>query len=185
MAMTPNRITTSLVQEFTWGISSSCKNPEKAMELLNLIYTNSQVANLLQNGREGIDYVKTGEKTIRYPENQDNSNVGYSSYFSCFGDGDMVYQFGDSDTDWHNYIKNYSEDSSPSKTLGYVFQTDSVAEEVENVSRIVNKYRPVLETGMTQNADETLNQFLAELEAAGMGQIIKENRQQLKAWLEK
>ena len=67
----------------------------------------------------------------------------------------------------------------------YVFQTDSVAEEVENVSRIVNKYRPVLETGMTQNADETLNQFLAELEAAGMGQIIKENRQQLKAWLEK
>ena len=27
--------------------------------------------------------------------------------------------------------------------------------------------------------------FLAELEAAGMGQIIKENRQQLKAWLEK
>ena len=42
-----------------------------------------------------------------------------------------------------------------------------------------------METGMTQNADETLNQFLAELEAAGMGQIIKENRQQLKAWLEK
>ena len=76
-------------------------------------------------------------------------------------------------------------DSSPSKTLGYVFQTDSVAEEVENVSRIVNKYRPVLETGMTQDADETLDQFLAELEAAGMEQIIKENRQQLKAWLEK
>lgn len=185
VAMTPNRITTSLVQEFTWGISSSCKKPEKAMELLNLIYTNSQLANLLQNGREGIDYVKTGEKTIRYPENKDNSNVGYSSYFSSFGDGEMVYQFGDSDTDWHNYIKNYSEDSSPSKTLGYVFQTDSVAEEVENVSRIVNKYRPVLETGMTQDADETLDQFLAELEAAGMEQIIKENRQQLKAWLEK
>ena len=82
-------------------------------------------------------------------------------------------------------LVHFAEDSSPSKTLGYVFQTDSVAEEVENVSRIVNKYRPVLETGMTQNADETLNQFLAELEAAGMGQIIKENRQQLKAWLEK
>ena len=51
VAMTPNRTTTSLVQEFTWGITSSCKNPEKAMELLNLIYTNSDLANLLQNGR--------------------------------------------------------------------------------------------------------------------------------------
>lgn len=184
VAMTPNRITTSLVQEFTWGISSSCKNPEKAMELLNLIYTNSELANLLQNGREGIDYVKTGEKSIAYPAGKTNSTVGYSSYFSCFGDGDEVYQFGESTGDWTAYIKNYSEESKPSKTLGYVFQTDKVAQEVDAVSKVVNEYRPVLETGLCEDADETLDQFLDALQKAGMAKIIGENRRQLESWLE-
>ena len=57
-------------------------------------------------------------------------------------------------------MKNYSEDSEPSRTLGYVFQTDQVAAEVDAVSRVVNEYRPVLETGMTEDADKTLIQFL-------------------------
>ena len=183
VAMTPNRTTTSLVQEFTWGITSSCKNPEKAMELLNLIYTNSDLANLLQNGREGTDYVKTGEKTIAYPEGKDNSSVGYSSYFTCYGDSDQVYQFGENGTDWRDFMKNYSEDSEPSRTLGYVFQTDQVAAEVDAVSRVVNEYRPVLETGMTEDADKTLNQFLEALDEAGMEKIIEENRRQLGVWL--
>ena len=161
VAMTPNRTTTSLVQEFTWGITSSCKNPEKAMELLNLIYT----------------------KTIAYPEGKDNSSVGYSSYFTCYGDSDQVYQFGENGTDWRDFMKNYSEDSKPSRTLGYVFQTDQVAAEVDAVSRVVNEYRPVLETGMTEDADKTLNQFLEALDEAGMEKIIEENRRQLGVWL--
>lgn len=183
VAMTPNRTTTSLVQEFTWGITSSCKNPQKAMELLNLIYTNSDLANFLQNGREGTDYVKTGEKTIAYPDGKDNSSVGYSSYFTCYGDSDKVYQFGENGTDWRDFMKNYSEDSEPSRTLGYVFQTDQVAAEVDAVSRVVNEYRPVLETGMTEDADKTLNQFLEALDEAGMEKIIEENRRQLGVWL--
>ena len=154
------------------------------MELLNLIYTNSELANLLQNGREGIDYVKTGEKSIAYPENETNSSVGYSSYFTCYGDSEQVYQFGDSNDDWTEYIRNYSEESKPSKTLGYVFQTDKVAQEVEAVSKVVNEYRPVLETGMAKDANETLDEFLEALDTAGMERIIEENRRQLKVWME-
>lgn len=80
-------------------------------------------------------------------------------------------------------MKNYSEDSKPSRTLGYVFQTDQVAAEVDAVSRVVNEYRPVLETGMTEDADKTLNQFLEALDEAGMEKIIEENRRQLGVWL--
>ena len=185
VAMTPNLVTTSQVQEFTWGITSSCKNPEKAMELLNLIYTNSELANLLQNGRENIDYVKTGENTITYPEGKDNNNVGYSSYFSIFGDKKEVYQFAEEDIDTSDYIKNYSENSFSTKTLGYVFQTEAVEKEVEAVSAVVNEYRPVLETGMANDADETLDNFLTALQEAGMDKIIEENKRQLKDWLTK
>jgi len=92
------------------------------MELLNLIYTNSELANLLQNGREGIDYVKTGEKSIEYPIGKTNSTVGYSSYFSCFGDGDEVYQFGESTDDMDCIHKKLiRKNRNRSKTLGIMF----------------------------------------------------------------
>ena len=51
-------ITTSGAVEFMLGIASSCKNPEAAMDFINLIYTDSDVANLINYGIEGIDYVK-------------------------------------------------------------------------------------------------------------------------------
>ena len=99
VAMTPNRTTTSLVQEFTWGITSSCKNPEKAMELLNLIYTNSDLANLLQEWQRGNGLCKNrGKDYCIIQEGKDNSSVGYSSYFTCYGDSDKVYQFGENGT---------------------------------------------------------------------------------------
>ena len=47
----------------------------------------------------------------------------------------------------------------------------------------MNEYRPVLETGMTEDADKTLNQFLEALDEAGMEKIIEENRRQLGVWL--
>ena len=51
-SQTPLR--TNQVQEDGWGISSTSKNPEKAMEFLNLIYYNPEISNLLINGIYGL-----------------------------------------------------------------------------------------------------------------------------------
>lgn len=50
-------ISTGGVAEFMLGIASNCKRPDKAMDLINLIYADPEVANLLQYGVEGNDYL--------------------------------------------------------------------------------------------------------------------------------
>lgn len=42
-------------------ISSSCKNPEKAMQFLEFLYTDPYVVNLLEYGVEGENYIVTSE----------------------------------------------------------------------------------------------------------------------------
>lgn len=45
-------ISTGGVAEFMLGIASNCKRPDKAMDLINLIYADPEEANLLQYGEE-------------------------------------------------------------------------------------------------------------------------------------
>ena len=61
-SQTPLR--TNQVQEDGWGISSTSKNPEKAMEFLNLMYSNPEISNLLMNGIEGQEYQKVSDRII-------------------------------------------------------------------------------------------------------------------------
>ena len=42
--------------------ASTSQNSEKAMEFLNLMYSNAEISNLLMNGIEGKEY----EKELRY-----------------------------------------------------------------------------------------------------------------------
>ncbi len=181
--ITENRLTTKLVQEFAWGITSGCKYPEKAMELLNLIYTNGELANLLQYGIEGEDYTVVGDGKIRPVTNEDGT-TSHNTKFTIYGDTVQKYHYeSDSDITIED-VEEYSEQSQAGKTFGYVFQTDSVAMQIQKVQNVVNEYRPILETGMADDVDQLLDEFIAELKKAGIDAIIKENQRQLDSWLE-
>ena len=62
---------TSDVNRVSWAVASTCKNPEKALEFLNLTYTDKDVINLIIYGIEGKDYVKVSDNVVKYPDGQD------------------------------------------------------------------------------------------------------------------
>ena len=55
---------TTAVNTVTWCISSQCKNPDKALDFLNLTYTDPDVVNLIVFGLEGRDYVKVSDREM-------------------------------------------------------------------------------------------------------------------------
>ena len=60
--------TTTSQSTFWYVIPASCQEPEKAMQRLNLMYTDSNVSNLIMYGLEGVHYRRTsaGSNTITY-----------------------------------------------------------------------------------------------------------------------
>lgn len=100
-----------------------------------------------------------------------------------FGDTLQTFQFEPATEGFYQYLKDFSAEAVPNRTLGYVFDTAEVASEIAACTSIAQEFRPMLECGVTSDVAETLRVFNEELARAGMDKIIKENQKQLDAWL--
>lgn len=179
---TPNELTTSGALEYTWGVSSSSLHPDKAVEFLNLLYTDPDLANLLTYGIEGKDYRKVDEETVEVIGNSRGSSR-YDSYFSIYGDPHDIWLLSPVTGDEKAEMKSFSEKAQPVMTFGYSFDSTSVSGEILAVTEVISNYRPVLECGLADDVDAALDEFNRQLDEAGIDRIIKENQRQLDEWL--
>ena len=178
-------IATAGIQENGWGISINCERPDKAMDFLNLMYTDEGVVNLLTNGIEGKHYVKVSDHIITYPEGVNAANVGYSRIFSNFGDMMQTYQWEPVTEDAFDECLEISKNAEKSPILGFSFDPTSVSTQVSNVTNALAEYMPALVVGIYDDAqiDEQLDKMNAALDTAGIEDIIAEHQRQLDEWL--
>ncbi len=172
------------VVNFSWGVASTCENPKKVVDFLELLYSNTDLANILNYGIEGTHYVtKKGSKIISYPEGVDASNCGYGNFVGTYGDVSQTYQREPLTDEFVASIPNYMyPNAKSSKYLGYTFDPTNVSAQVASVTAVVSEYAPSLECGIV-DPDQMIDEFNAKLEAAGINDIIAENQAQLDAWL--
>ena len=185
VATTPVVSSLSSIREYAWGITTTCEQPEKVIEFLELLYNNADIANLLNHGIEGIHYEMVTEDIIRYPEGVDGENVGYGRIFSMYGDAYETYQFGSQEVDYHDQLIEFESEAKDLLTLGYFFESRDVASRITAVNDVVNEFRPLLESGVIEDVDGGLEAFRSALDEAGIDIIIEANQKQLDQWLEK
>lgn len=173
---------TDVVQERMWGVPITSENPEKAVEFLNFMYTNTEVANLFSHGIEGVNYELTDQEGV--VNKIDSENPGWARIFSMFGDQTKVYYNTPAKEGIQEQIAEFSKSAAALPTLGYVFDSSSVSAKAAAVSNVVQQYGPSLEVGVVSDVDEALTQIVAAMDQAGMQDVITENQNQLDAWLE-
>ncbi|RCW47498.1 ABC transporter substrate-binding protein [Paenibacillus prosopidis] len=179
--MLPPVAKTSTVTNVMWGIAKNSKNPERAMQFLNLMYTDKEIINLLDWGIEGKHYVKVSENVIDYPQGVTASDVGYSGLGWLFGNQFLSYIFkGDDEKLWEK-MKEFNTIAIKSKALGFTFDSTSVKTEFAAVTNVMTQYRIALECGAL-DPDKSLPEFIKKLKDAGIDKIINEKQKQLDAW---
>lgn len=79
--LTPVYTTTTRL-DILWYVAHNSEKPERAVQVLNELYTNAELENICINGIEGKHFeLKDEEKGIvGYPEGVDGTNTGYPSY---------------------------------------------------------------------------------------------------------
>lgn len=181
--MTDPLLTTVQVASCATAIPINCENPEKAMEFLNLMYTDPYLINLIDWGIEGEHYVMTDvENVIRYPDGVTAENQGWN--YACgflFGNQLLSYVLeGDSPTLYEEMDEwNHSAKASPA--LGFTFDFTTVKTEYVAVSNVISEYKVALEDGAL-DVDETLPKFQQALKDAGIDTVIAEKQRQLDEW---
>ncbi|WP_337101853.1 ABC transporter substrate-binding protein [Paenibacillus sp. YIM B09110] len=174
--------TTSDLLTGLYSIAQHSENPERAMMMLNLMYTNSKLANLLVWGIEGKHYVKTSETQIEYPEGINPSNVGYNMQAWLLGNPLITYVNSSQAADHWEQVKEFNANAVKSKALGFAFNQDPVKNEITALNNVVEQYRKVLESGTVDPADK-LKEFNDKLKAAGLDKVMTEKQKQLDEWV--
>lgn len=176
-------VSTSNVSAVSWGIPVSCKNPEAAMKLLNLIYSDREVLNTILYGVEGVDHVMLDEDHIGFPEGETAQTVPYFPMNSAMlGNQFNAYLLEGQSTDNLTIMDEENRTALRSSAFGFTFDSTSVKTQYASVGNVLNQYLPGLRCG-SLDPDTAIAQFNVDLEAAGINDIIAEKQAQLDAWL--
>jgi putative aldouronate transport system substrate-binding protein len=171
-----------------WHVSSSCENPEKAMEFLNYFYKNPDAYNLVQYGFEDEEWEVVQEegtnKLVRWMSDNPMELPYYIAY-PWIGNQLTSIVFEPNPIDM-NEIKLEIEANIPenftSPAMGYVFDASEYSAEIAAITSVMEKYTPTLNAGAS-DPSVLLPEFLAELDAAGMQEVMAANQTQLDAFI--
>lgn len=167
-----------------WSIAANSEQPERAMQILNEMYTNKEFANLFIYGIEGktFEFVNEDRTVINYPEGVDAANSGYT--FDHWGWPNMCLSYvweGDPE-DVYDQYEEFNAGGVLSPAYGFSFDNSSVLNEYTACTNVIMKYAPAFNCG-SMDPEGNLDKFNAELEANGIQKIIDEKQRQLDEWL--
>ena len=188
----PDYATTTKAAYALWAIPVTSENPEKVMEFLNILYQDRELSEnvswLLSAGIEGESYeiVETlddGRIIIDYPEGLDAATVPYTGSGPIYGDALSAPKYVPVDAEMCDEIVAYNDTSIEySKAFGYTFDSSEYSNQISAINNVIETYGAQLGFGMV-DVDTVLPQFISELEAAGINDVIAANQEQLDAWL--
>ena len=187
LAMNKNWSSSSAGSGLTYGICANTKYPEESFEVLRQLYINEDIANLLKWGIEGENYVVNDAGKAAFPEGQDLSNdtwtCGHVNGWILPNNRNGLLAYNTVDGYREIYAK-YDADAIVGATVGCVFDSSPVSDQYTSCINTYNKYYAAVMSGAV-DTDETLEQYKAELKAAGEDDVIAEKQKQLDAHLAK
>lgn len=181
--LSSNNVSGGQMLMLTSTVPVTAKQPEGAIRLLNLLYTNAEVKNLVSFGIEGKHWEFKDDGRIGFPEGVDESNSGYyMGSERLFGNVFLNYVWDNMDADVMKKEQALMEKAVYSPLIGFSFNSDSVSTEEAQLSAVKDEYFNTLLGG---GGDESTYQaFIDKLYASGMELYMDEVQRQLDEWLQ-
>ena len=173
---------TMIVQSWMWTIPTNSKYPEKAMELMNLLYTDEEVVNLLSYGIEGEHYVVTEDGFA----SDGPQSAGYADKAAWkAGNAYLAHVWKGDDADLYEQLKAFNDSADKTCAMGFVMDNSSVSAEYTALQSVLAQYETLLEWGFAGDIDATIEEFNQALYKAGLQAYMDEKQRQLDEFLGK
>jgi putative aldouronate transport system substrate-binding protein len=155
------------------------------MQILNEMYINPKLANILANGVENIHWklVNKKNRTIDYPKGLSVTTSGYPASAWEWPNEMITYIWADSKpTLWKDTVE-FNKNAISSPLSGFTWNNKNVLSEIASCNTVVQKYKNALECGEL-DPSVYIPRFIHELKVAGVDTIIEEKQRQVDLWLE-
>lgn len=175
---------TTMTSNISWGISSNCDNPEKAMQLLNLMFGDNDFGTIMTAGLEGQTYEVVesdadGNMIIDFPEGLDMMSVPYYNLFGVWPHNKT--QWAPNELSYFEELPKYNARMEYSPAYGYTFDTTGYETQLTALDAVFAQYQATIYGGK-QDPATVLPEFLKALEDAGINDVIAANQEQYNTW---
>ncbi len=169
-------VTTTSMVNITMGIPVCATEPEGAARLMNLLYTDADVKNLVNYGLEGENYTFADNGGV-VVDNNSGYAPGNSNLF-----GNMFLDYPLESVAAAGLDEAPDQNGLPySPLLRFSADLSNVSTEVAQLSSVVQEYAPALRCGMAD--EETYQEMLDKMYASGLQKYLDEIQSQLDEWL--
>ena len=166
-------------------ISSSSKDPARAIMFLNWIQESQENYDLWYYGIEGTHYTLADDGSIVLPEGVDASNNPYAPTPWYFRNKDYDRNMSTDSAltkEAIEYFKTAEMFPMITKSMGFAFDTANVTLELGQIEKVLTEDWAAIQTGQKQG-DGVYEQFLADLDKAGMPKVLEEMQTQLDEYI--
>ena len=157
-------------------ISANTKYPEKCLQFLDLVNTDTTLRDMFYYGEEGVNFEYTDDNKV-HKLNEDWTMAGYTqgTFFT------VTQQDTDTVNQWDE-VKELNENAVPSVLLGFTFDTSNVEDQLSNCTEVWLRYKSEVLTGV-RDPKEAVPEIKEELMNAGFQDVLDEAQSQIDEFL--
>lgn len=161
-----------------FAISTTSKNPERTMMLIELLMNDKDAYNLICNGIEGKHYIKTAENRIsRVESNGYQPNLNWA-----LGNTFLAYLVPGQPDDLADQVKAGNDAAETSFMPDWTFNNEKVKNEVAATKPLEDEFLEPMWAGVLEYSDK-YQEFQDKIMAAGHDAIAAEVQAQFDAYL--
>lgn len=171
--------TESIIATMT-GVGAYSTHPEKAVQMLEIVFTDHEIYNMLSFGLEGVnyDFVEGKEKTIKI---RDNSTYSMSNWAISSVANSYVIE-GNPEDIWEQ-TREFNESAIVAPTIGFSPDNSSISADLGNCETVIKEYLATIEGGF-EDPEIIVPEFRNALKTAGVDKVINELQRQVDEWWE-
>lgn len=171
----------------SYAIPYCADEPERAMMVLNAIYSQPDLYNTLIYGIEGEDYTKNADGTITtsYVGASPTADDSYGIQRWIIGSCKNVLINNGTDPNYYADLEALEETARVNPFLNFTFDRTNVEGICASILNVYYEYGPQLDNGVAgDNWEELYNNYMAARKDAGIEELVTEFQNQLNAYIE-
>ena len=171
----------------SYAIPYCADEPERAMMILNAIYSQPDLYNTLIYGIEGEDYTKNADGTITtsYVGASPTADDSYGIQRWIIGSCKNALINNGTDPNYYADLEALEETARVNPFLNFTFDRTNVEGICASILNVYYEYGPQIDNGVAgDNWEELYNNYMAARKDAGIEELVTEFQNQLNAYIE-
>lgn len=171
------------VSQFPWCINQNTEDPVAAIQVLDALYTDPVIENLMCWGEEGKEYQVNADGTIKYADGVDaNNSEYYPNVLWLMPNPYVAYVWEGDPLDLGQQIADFNDNCTcKSKALGFTWDNTDYASEFTALKNAYDEYAPKLVHGFV-DPETGIAELNEALKAAGLDDYMAAKQAALDAW---